>query len=202
MCIGIALALHGMYVQSRRHTNPAYVPSTTIATRWLYDKIGSKVMHPSSMLSGNCNAKGKFKQTVPHFLMRAILQPVVHYSGYLNAFINLAQIVLLKVYYKNLNATNTIIALSVAGWIISFFCLSGALATCKLMCLSCLGIHHLLIIYLACRRRKIVKNIWCPSETSNSSTSSSCNSGGTSGKIFGNASQRGSLDSVRRRSGR
>lgn len=145
---------------NRGHSNPHFMPTISVAGHWLYNMFGQKILHPTSILKP-C-AKSTFKQTVPHFLMRALIKPVVHYSGLVNGLINIMQIILLKLYCSNLMATNAIIALSATGWLISMVCLFGAFATCKLMCISCLGIQHKIIIYLAWRRRAIIQNMFCP----------------------------------------
>lgn len=160
MCIGLALAMYGIYVTNRGHSNPHYMPTISVAGHWLYNMFGQKILYPSNILKP-CT-KNTFTQTVPHFLMRALIKPIVHYSGLVNGLINIVQIVLLKVYCSNMMATNAIIALSATGWLISMVCLFGAFATCKLMCISCLGIQHKVIIYLAWRRRAIIQNMFCP----------------------------------------
>lgn len=205
MCIGIALALYGCYVQARSQSNPTYMPSISMATRWLYTSLGNTLAHPTHMMKG-CNHKAT-KQTVPHFLMRHLVKPIVQYSGLINGMINLTQIILLKVYCRSVKATNVMIAMSAVGFIISMICMGGAYATCRLMCISCLGIHHLVIIYYANCRRRIIQNILCPPNNTNEGACTYGSQGGgggsTQGKIFGNTSaQNKSGSDIRRRSGR
>lgn len=183
MCIGLALAMYGIYVTNRGHANPNYMPTISVplarAGHWLYDIFGHKLFHPASLIKP-CS-KSTFKQTVPHFLMRALIKPIVHYSGLVNGLINIVQIILLKLYCSNMMATNAIIALSATGWLISMVCLFGAFATCKLMCISCLGIQHKVIIYLAWRRLSIIKNIFCPPINGTTGSSSSASNNSSSG---------------------
>lgn len=203
MCIGIALAMYGVYVQARSESNPSYMPAVSIASHWLYKAIGKETLkHPGQMLSG-CFNKQVLKATGPRFLMRNFILPIVHTSGIINGSINLIQIILLKVYWREMFATYVTIGLSATGFVISMLCLYGAYASCKLMCISCLGIHHVIIIYLALWRGKILQNIHCPD---NNSSLGPCNYGktsGTTGRIFGSSNQ-GSASNLRarRQSGR
>lgn len=200
MCIGIALALYGCYVQARSQSNPHYTSTIATATHWLYNNLGKKIMHPSALLR-NCNgfsrggesmskARG-FGHMCSYVLMRFLIKPMVQYSGIMNGMINIVQIILLKVYCKSVPVTDVIIALSGVGFAISMLCLIGSIINCKLMCFSCLGIHHLFIIFYGLRRRQIIKNLLCPTENTgsgNSNNSSSCSTGsGTNhqGMVFG-----------------
>lgn len=184
MCIGIALALYGVYVQARSSSNPNYMPTITLATNWLYNNIGQRIVHPSYLLNG-CNGKQLVKQSFGSLMMHRFVYPVTRYSGLFNGFINLVQIVLLKVCYKSLAGVDAIVGLSAAGLAISFVCLIGSFAYCKLMCISCLGIHHVVIIYLAIRRRRILNNILCP--TANVNEGSTCTFGSSTGGGGGGA---------------
>lgn len=203
MCVGIALAMYGVYVQARSESNPSYMPSISIASHWLYKTIGKQTLkHPGQMLSG-CFNKQVARATTSHFLMRNFILPIVHTSGIMNGLINLIQIILLKVYWREIFAANVTIALSATGFAISMLCLYGAYASCKLMCISCLGIHHLIIIYLACCRGKILQNIYCPETISNQGACNFGKTSGTTGRIFGSSNQ-GSANNLRarRQSGR
>lgn len=162
--IGIALALYGVYVQARSRSNPHYMPTITIATHWFYTSVASRFPIPGASYMNGCGNKygGGMRQRLPHALWRFFVSPIVKNSGFINGMINVVQIALLKMYCCSLKATDAIIALSAIGWLVSMICLFGAFASCKLMCISCLGVHHLAIIYLAVRRRKIVQNILCP----------------------------------------
>lgn len=169
MCVGIALALYGVYIQARSQSNPSYMPTISVATSWLYESLGHRLNHPTSMFA-SCQGK-QAKTTVPasfgHFLLHKLIEPVTHYSGIINGTINVIQIAILKVYSKSLTGTDAIIGLSSFGMVVSMICLLGSFASCKLMCISCLGIHHIVIIYLAIRRRRMLKNILCPTANIN-----------------------------------
>lgn len=159
MCVGIALALYGAYVQSRTHADPNYLSTLSMATHWAKDLVGAKM---ASRLIKACVQTPAMKRTVPHFMMRMLVHPIVHYSAIMSGFINVAQIILLKVYCKSVPVTNVIIALSAIGLVLSAVCMVGAFAACKTMCITCLGIHHCFIIYYAVRRRIFIKNMLCP----------------------------------------
>lgn len=196
MCIGIALALYGVYVQARSQSNPNYMPTISIASHWIYKAIGKQsIKHPVQMLTG-CFSKQLAKGSTYHVFMQYFVLPIVHVSGIINGMVNLVQIVLLKVYCRNIWATNVTIGLSAFGFIISMICLCGSYASCKLMCISCLGIHHMVIIYLALRRRNILENLNCPPNNTSDGACTFVKQSGTTGKIFGSA------EGVRRRSGR
>lgn len=201
MCIGIALAFYGVYVQARSQSNPSYMPTISIASHWIYKAIGKQaIKHPTHMLTGCFNkqlAKGGSFNALMHYLV----MPIVHFSGIINGITNIIQIVLLKVYCRDICATNVTIGLSVFGFIISMICLSGSYASCKLMCISCLGIHHMVIIYLALRRRNILMNIECPQSNTSEGACTYGRPSGKSGMVFG-TDNRGSAGQMRRRSGR
>lgn len=166
MCIGIALALYGIYVQARSQSNPNYMPTLTLATHWLYHNVGQRIAHPSTLLTGtNCGAlrQQAAKGSVGRLLMSRFVAPVTRYSGIMNGFINVLQILLLMVYGRSVMGADAIMGLSAFGLVVSAICLVGSFAVCKLMCISCLGIHHIVIIYLALRRRRLLSNIFCPS---------------------------------------
>lgn len=158
MCVGIGLALYGGYVQSRTHSDPSYMSTLSMVSHWMSSLVGSKM---AGRLMQAC-AKAPMKQAVPNLMMRSVVHPVVHYSAIMSGFINLTQIILLKVYCKSVVITNVIIGLSAAGLVLSAICMVGSFATCKTMCLTCLGIHHCFIIYYAMLRRRTIKNMQCP----------------------------------------
>lgn len=171
MCIGIGLALYGIYIGVRSQTNPNYQPTITVAANWLYQSVGQKTANSGYFMNG-CRNKQSFKPTFGHLLMSNFVYPISRYSGILNGSINVAQIILLKVFCKSFSGTDAIIGLSAIGLIISMICLVGSFAFCKLICISCLGIHHIVIIYLAIRRRRMLKNILCPPQNINEGASS------------------------------
>lgn len=169
ICIGIALALYGVYVQARRSSNPHYVPTITVATHWFYTSVASRFPVPGATYMNGCGNKYGMRHRLPHALWRYFVGPIVKNSGFINGMINVVQIALLKMYCSSIRATDAIISLSAIGWIISMICLFGSFASCKLMCISCLGVHHLVVIYLAVRRRKIIQNMLCPQANVNQS---------------------------------
>lgn len=166
MCVGIALALYGCYVRSQSKVDPHYMPSVSVAIHWLNEKITNNVGNPMNMLKRNCHSKAP-KYNASHILSRYVLAPFVSNSGILNGLINVGQIILLKVWCSSIPATNAIMGLSVLGLVVSGVCVVSAFASCKLMCLSCLGIHHIAIIYLAIIRNRILCNIHCPPANTN-----------------------------------
>lgn len=178
MCFGIALALYGIYIQSKSRVNPSYFTTMSMASHWLYNRIGQRLLHPlsyrPSAYFGQC---GDPQRSM--FVMRYVFKPVAACTSLLNALINLTQIILLKVYCSNVRATKAIIGLSAFGLVLGFFCIVGSFATCKLMCITCLGVHHMIIMYLANKRRHIINNMLCPVE--NVSTGCSSSAPGTSG---------------------
>lgn len=192
MCIGIALAMYGAYVQIRSHSNPAYAPSIVTAGKMVHKMLTSTWVGSRTLMSG-CNSgsggsRGTFRHVAPKYLMQNVLKPIVHYSGIVNGCFNIIQIILLKVCCRSIRATNGIIALSVVGSIMSMVCMVGAYTTCKVMCISCLGIHHIAIVYLAVRRRKMLMNMLCPAESSSPNNNTLTSSTSISGRIFGPSS--------------
>lgn len=170
MCVGVALALCGVYIQTRMQSNPNYTPTIAVATKWFYAILGRRLVNSSRLLRGCTNElSDSFKPTVGKLLMHRFIYPITRYSGLMNGTINLVQIILLKVYCKSFTGTHSIIALSALGAGISLLCLIGSFVACKMMCLSCLGIHHGAIIYLAMNRCRILKNVLCPTENVNAS---------------------------------
>lgn len=165
ICIGLALSLYGIYVQARS-SSPGYRSSIATASNWLMDTISHKLAYSASMLAG-CHSKAHLKRAVPTFFSRYLIRPVIYKSGFMNAIISLVQMVLLKLYCRNIKATSSIIALSCVGICISAVCFFGALATCKTVCISCLSIHHGFVIYFALRRRAIISNMLCPPGNTN-----------------------------------
>lgn len=214
MCIGLALALYGLYVTARTSSNPHYMPTITVATHWFYTSVANKLHIPGTSYWTGCggNQKGRLLRRFPQMLWRFMVKPMTKHSGFFNGLIHIGQIALLRMHPMNLKATDAIIALSAIGFVISMVCLFGAAISCKLMCISCLGIHHMVIIYLAARRRKIVQNILCPpANVSQNCTFGISNTGstntGTSGTqnrtTTGRSSKSdGSSDPMRRRSTR
>lgn len=193
MCIGIAFALYGVYVGMRHHSNPSYVPSVSAASSWLYNNVGQLIMKPKFLKTGvSCTRGGSYtKNTFGHLLMRRFVYPTMRYSGLLNGLINLAQIAILRMYSKSVCATDTIIGLSAFGLVVSFICLVGSFASCRLMCISCLGIHHKVIIYLAAQRRRMVQSILCPSSNLAGLPSGTCSFGAATGGGGGSGSGSG-----------
>jgi hypothetical protein len=182
MSIGIALALFGVYVQARNRSNPQYMPSVSLVSGWLYHNVGH-LMSPSFFMDGaSCNRAAR--QLPPSLrpssrsFMQRFIYPVMRCSAILNGLINVAQILLLKIYCKSVCGTNIIIGLSAIGVVISAICLIGSFATCRLMCLSCLGIHHVVIMYLAAKRRRMLQSFICPTgPNSNPSSGGGCTFG-------------------------
>lgn len=163
MCVGIVLALYGCYVRSQSKVDPHYMPSVSVAVHWLNDRITNNVGNPMNMLKRNCPpTKSPKFSAASHVLGRYVWGPFVSNSSILNGMINIGQIILLKVWCSSIRATNAIMGLSVLGLVVSAVCVVSAFASCKLMCLSCLGIHHIAIIYLAIIRNRILANIFCP----------------------------------------
>lgn len=182
MCIGIGLAMYGIYVQSRTQSNPSYAPTISVATNWLHGYIGNGLINTGML---GCNGKsGAMKASAPNFMVRSFVNPIVRYSGWINGFIHIIQIILLKIFCRSIKGTDGIIALSAIGLLTSVICLGGAFASCKMMCISCLGVQHIFIIYFAIRRRAVIQNIHCPQNFS--ASSGSCTMGNSGGMIFGN----------------
>lgn len=199
MCIGIALALYGMYVRSRANTNPNYMSPINTATHWMLDHVGSKILHP--FRGGSCASRG-----IRHSFISEFLQMVVNSSGLVNGLINVTQIIVLKVNSSSVKSADAIIAMSSIGWVVSMICLVGAFSSCKLMCISCLGIQHVAIIYFAIKRRKMILSSQCPTasgiKTCNAKPSTIGTSANRSAGAVGNNSNRSNDTIMRRRSGR
>lgn len=174
MCCGIGLALYGCHVASQMSSNPTYIPSTSIAIHWLNDKLATSLGNPMNLIKGNCNVKQHSRYVADGFIY--ILKLFATYSGLMNGIINLAQILLLKMKGYDMIATNIIVSLSVLGILVSLMCIMGSYATCKIVCLSCIGLHHGFIIYYGLRRRKMLSNLVCPSTEG---TLVACNVGNT-----------------------
>lgn len=213
MCVGLALALYGIYVQARSRSNPQYMPTITVATHWFYNSVANRFNIPSASYMTGCggNNKGRILRRFPHVVWRFMVKPMTKHSGFFNGIIGIIQIALLRMCPMSLKATDAIIALSGIGFVISMICLFGAVISCKLMCISCLGIHHMVIIYMAARRRKIVQNILCPPANVNQNctfgiTGTSSTNPGTGGIQKGAVGRSSKADSnsdpVRRRSTR
>lgn len=202
MCIGIALALYGCYVSTRSQSNPHYMPQTSMAVHWLNGKFGKILDNPIKMLK-NCNNKHS-KQTHTHSklhshnLINYVLHGFANHSGIINGIINLVQIMILKMYCSSIQATDVILGLSTFGLLVSLLCIIGSFASCKLMCLSCLGIHHAFIIYFVVCRRKILTNALCPIQTQTTCAFGSSTNYGNSRVDPKSSSSKNSL-SVRRR---
>lgn len=203
MCIGIALALYGGYVANRMRANSRYMPAMSAASHWLNSRLAQTIGYPMSMFgsSGNCDPRfGSFKEVGRVWVMNKLIKPIVASSGFINGIVNVTQIILLKVYCSSVKATDAIIGLSIVGLVVSIICLVGSFFTCKMMCLSCVGIHHGLIIYLGMKRRQIQYNIMCPSELAgnqaqpqgSSSTAAAATSSST-GSAMKSTSMRSSL---------
>lgn len=185
MCVGIALSVYGIYVHSRSHSNPGYESNIAVASHWLFN-VANKIIHPTTMLNG-CKtsqkataAMGVGKQAgmlkmrlILNFIMQMLIEPMTHYAGPINVGINLIQIILLKIFCKSKPATTAIIVLSGIGFCVSMFCFIGSMASCKLMCISCLGIHHMFIIYYGLARNRIIKGMLCPPQQANSNNNCS-----------------------------
>lgn len=204
MCIGIALGAYGIYVQARSHSNVSYVPSITMATRWMAERVGYKMMHPSQMMKACGMAKGaanmaKHSGGLCHFMMRFLVNPIVSNSGMMNLMINVAQIILLKVYCRSIMATDVMIAMSVLGLIISMICMFGSFATCKLMCISCLGLQHMAIIYFSFCRRKILQNMLCGISNNQSSFGSRACPSGSNNSTSSNVASSSSSSSSKKK---
>lgn len=190
MCIGIGLALYGAYVASRMRSSVRYTPTIQAATSWFNERLAHTLGHPMSKLTGgaSCSA-GQTNQalyrtplTRSKWILDKIVRPFVTSSGLINLLINISQIVLLKIYSMSGPACDAIVGLSIGGLVVSGMCMFGALMTCKTMCLSCLGIHHAVIIYFALKRRTIIHSMLCPSgpgSTGNSNNNTSSSSTGT-----------------------
>lgn len=187
MCIGIALALYGGYVATRMRTNDRYVPTISAATHWLGNRIGHSFKYPMEILKATgCNTKSHHMYSRPpltagQWFVKNMVRPFVSISGLINGLLNIGQMILLKVYCMSVPACNGIIAMSAIGLAISLLAMIGSIITCKLMCLSCLGIHHGFIIYFAMKRRIIIQNMLCPPGAAGSGGASSgaCPSGGS-----------------------
>lgn len=164
MCIGIALSLYGVYIQTRSSSNLNYSPSVSVASSWLYHNVGQHLMSPSFLTNGGSCVRDRApnRPTFAQLFMYRFVHPTMRYSAIVNGLINVSQILLLKVYCKSLSGTDTIIGLSAFGIGISLICLIGSFAFCRLMCISCLCIHHIVIIYLAVMRRRMVQGLTCP----------------------------------------
>lgn len=180
MCIGIAFALYGVFVQTRaHHASHHYMPKVaTVASSWLYHNVGQHLMSPSFLKTGGtCNAERRaaMRHSFARLIMTRFVYPTMRYSGIINGLINLIQIILLKVYCKSVCSCDAITGLSVVGLIVSMICLWGSVVGCRLMCISCLGIHHMIIMYFAIKRRRMVQNMLCPpANLSGLATSSTC----------------------------
>lgn len=161
MCIGIALALYGCYVQARARIHSNQVHSMNGASHWMNERL----LKPMNQWRGACSGSqnnGAHHNAASRVVMEYMVRPFIAQSGLINGLINVIQIVLLKLYCSSLPATNAIVALSVVGLCLSLVCLIGALATCKMMCVSCLGLHHAAIIWFALQRRAIFRSMLCP----------------------------------------
>lgn len=174
MCIGIMLAIYGAYVSSRMRNNERYMPTLSSAGNWLNKRFMDSFGNPMSIFSLNCmNIKQARAKSAAAWVMSNMIKPFVNQSGLLNGLINVTQIILIKVYCMSIPVTDAVIGLSIAGLFVSILCLVGSFLSCKMMCLTCLGIHHALIIYFGLQRRCILTNMLCPTSVSSNSTSGS-----------------------------
>jgi len=192
MCIGIAIALYGIYVQARSASNPSYSPSLEVASSWMYHNVVHKVAQPTSWFRDILAGCGHHaSQTIKKdsgglgsMIMNRLMLPAVRYSGMANGMIHVLQICFLLSSPKSTRAAEVILAFSSLGLLVSALCLGGAMAHCRLIGFTCLGVHHMVIMWLAWGRRLLLKGANCPSVAAASSTAFA---GGASGGAGGPA---------------
>lgn len=191
MCIGIVVSLYAIYLQAR--VSAGYDLYITKACHWLMQHMGVKSASLSSSAAngGNCWTKTACAKTGSrlnpfaamyhhptsglHRIMRRLAMPMVSCTTLLNGLINAIQIIVLKVCCKSIAGTNAIIGMSAFGMVLSSICMiSSMFSCCKLLCLSCFSLQHVAIIYFACRRRCIIRNMMCPSENLQPPAGSGC----------------------------